>query len=26
VPGFNGFYCGKGCQIAHWSEHKRMFH
>ncbi len=25
-PGFNGFYCGKQCQIAHWSEHKRMFH
>ena len=25
-PGFNGFYCCKECQVANWSEHKRLFH
>jgi hypothetical protein len=25
-PEYNGFYCGKECQIAHWAVHKKVFH
>ena len=25
-PEYTGFYCGKECQIAHWSVHRKLFH
>jgi hypothetical protein len=26
APAFNGFYCSKRCQVAHWQDHKKRFH